>query len=119
MPNCLICRQWGTNNKNQWGFIKAFTSATNSVFKAGLQFYDCAIIFLILNRQTNRNFAKCQLSFQSTKCSSMNKAKCILLSVFLGSVISSCNGQKTFGTDELNSKQSIALSGVKGRIDHL
>lgn len=49
----------------------------------------------------------------------MNKAKCILLSVFLCGVISSCNGQKTFGTEELNSKQTIALTEIKGRIDHL
>ncbi len=49
----------------------------------------------------------------------MNKAKCILLSVFLCEFFASCKGQKPFGTGELTPKQTIALTGVKGRIDHL
>lgn len=49
----------------------------------------------------------------------MNKARCILLFVFLCELISSCKGQKKFGVEELSPKQTIALTGIKGRIDHL
>jgi DNA-binding beta-propeller fold protein YncE len=49
----------------------------------------------------------------------MTSIKVFLLSVFFCEFFLSCKGQKTFGSDELNLKQSIPLPDVKGRIDHL
>ena len=49
----------------------------------------------------------------------MNRAKVILFLTLLCELFLSCKGQKTFGGDELNLRQSITLTGVQGRIDHL
>jgi len=49
----------------------------------------------------------------------MKQLQFILLFFFLYTSLLSCNGQKSFGNDELTLKKSIAMPDVKGRIDHL
>src|SRR5215218_7012009 len=49
----------------------------------------------------------------------MKQLQNILLSFSLYSFMLSCKGQKSFGSDQLTLKKSIAMPDVKGRIDHL
>jgi DNA-binding beta-propeller fold protein YncE len=47
------------------------------------------------------------------------KANHVLISVCFAIIATSCKGQKSFGNEQLVLKQSIMLTQVKGRIDHL
>ncbi len=49
----------------------------------------------------------------------MQKANTILLLICFSIVACSCKGQKSFGNEYLNFKQTIILPGLNGRIDHL
>ena len=43
----------------------------------------------------------------------------LLISLISLIPVLSCNGQKTFGSEQLTLKQTISLPGVEGRIDHM
>jgi hypothetical protein len=49
----------------------------------------------------------------------MKRSQFILLFCFLYTSMLSCNGQKSFGSNQLTLQESISMPGVKGRIDHL
>jgi DNA-binding beta-propeller fold protein YncE len=49
----------------------------------------------------------------------MKQSQFILLLCFLYTSLLSCNGQKSFGSNELTLRKSISMPHVKGRIDHL
>lgn len=49
----------------------------------------------------------------------MKKIKEVLPFTFVILCFGNCKGQKSFGKEELNLKQSISLQYVKGRIDHI
>jgi DNA-binding beta-propeller fold protein YncE len=49
----------------------------------------------------------------------MKRLQFILLFCFLYTSMLSCNGQKSFGSNQLTLQKSISMPGVKGRIDHL
>lgn len=49
----------------------------------------------------------------------MEKTRNFFLFIFIFSGFGNCKGQKIFGVDELNSRQTVQLQGLKGRIDHL
>ncbi len=43
----------------------------------------------------------------------------LVMLIICGSLVSSCNGQRSFGADALKLEKTIPLPGVKGRIDHM
>jgi outer membrane protein assembly factor BamB len=49
----------------------------------------------------------------------MQRLQSMLLFFFLYTSMLSCNGQKSFGSNELTLQKSISMPDVKGRIDHL
>src|SRR6476660_6027137 len=49
----------------------------------------------------------------------MQRANPLLIAICFWALAISCEGQKSFGKEQLTLNQTIILPGVKGRIDHL